>query len=67
MTAFTELARPRARTTLDTATLLVRFGLAPRLVAHWTQDDTGRLVAVWCQDIVPCRPSIARKPDHGGS
>jgi hypothetical protein len=67
MTALLELARPRARTTLDTATLLARFGLAPCLVAHWTLDDAGRPIAVWCRDIVPHRPSIARKPDHGGS
>jgi hypothetical protein len=67
MTALSDITRsapasPRVCVTaLDTATLLTRFGLAPHLVAHWVQDGTGRLVAVWREDIVPHRPSVARQ------
>ncbi len=52
---------PRVRTTvLDSATLLARFGLAPHLVAHWVLDGDRRPVAIWREDIVPHRPSVAR-------
>ena len=52
---------PRVRyTAMDSATLLARFGLAPRLVCRWAADEQGRLTCLWEAKLVPHRPLLAR-------
>lgn len=67
MTALSALApahdieRPRVRyRTMDTETLLARFGLSPHLVCRWTEDEEGRLACAWDEKMVPHRPLVAR-------
>lgn len=54
-------------TRLDSAAMLARCGLAPRLVCRWALTADGRLFATWEERVVPRRPIIARPPILSGS
>jgi len=59
MTATLDFAPATCRK-YDSATLLERFGLAPRLVCRWEVDEAGKLVCSWQPALVPHRPVIVR-------